>query len=147
MGVETLAPQGRPARRPRWRRRLVGLAAAIGCLFAAVAAQERPLPDLQPFLAQARTRLQTDNERQRSYIYVETQRRMKLDESGRARSESVKVVESYPALPGEDERIYIVAFLPMGRAALGERNDLTSTSQYADASKSAMSNSTLVSPP
>jgi hypothetical protein len=104
MGVGTLAPQGRPARRPRWRRRFVGLAAAIGCLFAAVAAQERPLPDLQPFLAQARTRLQTDNERQRSYIYVETQRRMKLDESGRARSESVKVVESYPALPGEDER-------------------------------------------
>src|SRR6187401_496572 len=104
MGVGTLAPQGRPARQPRWRRRFVGLAAAIGCLFAAVAAQERPLPDLQPFLAQARTRLQTDNERQRSYIYVETQRRMKLDESGRARNESVKVVESYPALPGEDER-------------------------------------------
>jgi hypothetical protein len=69
-----------------------------------LAAQERPLPDLQAFLAQARTRLQTDNERQRSYTYVETQKRMKLDEAGRARSESVKVVESYPALPGEDER-------------------------------------------
>jgi hypothetical protein len=68
------------------------------------AAQERPLPELQPFLAEARMRLQTDNERQRSYIYVETQKRMKLDEAGRARSESVKVVESYPALPGEDER-------------------------------------------
>ena len=66
--------------------------------------QERPLPDLPPFLAQARTRLQTDNERQRSYIYMETQRRMKLDGAGRARSESVKVVESYPPLPGEGER-------------------------------------------
>src|SRR6187399_3196601 len=104
MGVGTLAPQGRPARQPRWRRRLLGLAASLGCLLAGTAAQERPLPDLQAFLAQARTRLQTDNERQRSYIYVETQRRMKLDESGRAHSESVKVVESYPALPGEDER-------------------------------------------
>lgn len=75
-----------------------------GTLAIGAGAQERPLPDLQAFLAQARTRLQTDNERQRSYIYVETQRWMKLDEAGRAKSESVKVVESYPALPGEDER-------------------------------------------
>jgi hypothetical protein len=80
-----------------------GVLMLLGCL-GGLAAQERPLPDLQPFLAQARTRLQTDNERQRSYIYVETQRRMKLDESGHSRGESVKVVESYPALPGEDER-------------------------------------------
>jgi hypothetical protein len=67
-------------------------------------AQDRPLPDLQQFLAQTRTRLQTDNERQRAYIYVETQRERKLDGAGRVRSESVKVVESYPPLPGEDER-------------------------------------------
>jgi len=77
---------------------------AIVLFAAAVAGQDRPLPELQPFLAQARTRLQTDNERQRSYIYTETQRRMKLDGAGRARSESVKVVESYPPLPGESER-------------------------------------------
>jgi hypothetical protein len=68
------------------------------------AGQERPLPDLQPFLAQARIRLQTDDERQRSYIYVETQRTRKLDGAGKPRSESVKVVESYPPLPGETER-------------------------------------------
>jgi len=68
------------------------------------AAQDRPLPDLQSFLAQARTKLQTDNERRRSYIYVETQRTRKLDGSGNPHSESVKVVESYPPLPGEDER-------------------------------------------
>lgn len=67
-------------------------------------AQDRPLPDLQAFLAQTRTRLQTDNERQRSYIYVETQRERKLDGKGGVRSESVKVVESYPPLPGEGER-------------------------------------------
>ena len=67
-------------------------------------AQDRPLPELQPFLAQARTRLQTDNERQRSYIYVQTQRERKLDGAGRTRSETVKVVESYPPLPGEDDR-------------------------------------------
>jgi len=68
------------------------------------AVQERPLPDLESFLAQARTRLQTDNERQRSYTYVETQRTRKLDAAGKPRGESVKVVESYPPLPGEDER-------------------------------------------
>src|SRR5215510_4151013 len=78
---------------------LLTVAAALG-----VRAQDRPLPDLQAFLAQARTKLQTDNERQRSYIYVETQRERKLDGSGRARSESVKVVESYPPLPGESDR-------------------------------------------
>jgi len=85
------------------------LACALAVVVMAVsgagwAAQERPLPDLEPFLAQARTRLQTDNERQRSYIYVETQRTRKLDGAGKPRSESVKVVESYPPLPGEDER-------------------------------------------
>ena len=77
---------------------------AAAVLSVGLSAQDRPLPDLQPFLAQARTRLQTDNERQRSYIYVETQRERKLDGKGGVRSESVKVVESYPPLPGEDER-------------------------------------------
>jgi hypothetical protein len=80
---------------------LVALAMAAGGL---ASSQERPLPDLQPFLAQARTRLQTDNERQRAYIYVETQRERKLDGKGGVRSEKVKVVESYPPLPGEGER-------------------------------------------
>jgi hypothetical protein len=83
-----------------WALALVVAAASV----AGRAAQEPPLPELQPFLAQARTRLQTDNERQRSYIYVETQRTRKLDSTGKPRSESVKVVESYPPLPGEDER-------------------------------------------
>ena len=76
----------------------------IGLSLAGVAAQDRPLPELQPFLAQARTRLQTDNERWRAYIYVETQRERKLDGAGRVRSEKVKVVESYPPLPGEGDR-------------------------------------------
>jgi PAS domain-containing protein len=58
-----------------------------------------------------------------------------------------QVTCSATPLPGEDERIYIVAFLPMGRSALGDRNDFTTTSQFADASKNTISNSTLVSPP
>ena len=86
------------------RRAFVIALVAAGLLGGRPAAQDRPLPDLQAFLAQARTRLQTDNERQRSYIYVETQRERKLDGKGGVRSESVKVVESYPPLPGEGER-------------------------------------------
>jgi len=91
---------------PPVRSHLVGIVAValMGVLGASGIAQEKPLPDLQVFLAQARTKLQTDNARQRSYIYVETQHERKLDGSGRVRSESVKVVESYPPLPGEDER-------------------------------------------
>ena len=83
----------------------VFVALLLVCLLPVTAgAQDRPLPELQPFMAQVRTRLQTDNERQRSYIYVETQRERKLDGAGRTRTESVKVVESYPPLPGEDDR-------------------------------------------
>jgi hypothetical protein len=91
--------------RAPWHRALCALALVVATASGAgPAAQERPLPELQPFLADARTRLQTDNERQRSYIYVETQRTRKLDGSGKPRGESVKVVESYPPLPGETER-------------------------------------------
>jgi hypothetical protein len=67
------------------------------------AAQERPLPPLEPFLQQVRKHLQTDEDRQSAYMYVETQRRHGLDKNGRPTgSESVKVIESYPGFPGED---------------------------------------------
>jgi hypothetical protein len=65
------------------------------------AAQERPLPDPTTFLPEVRARLQTDQSVQSSYSYVETRRERKLDGSGRTTSESVKVFENYPGLPGE----------------------------------------------
>lgn len=58
-----------------------------------------------------------------------------------------QVTCSATPLPGEDERLYIVAFLPMGRAAIGDRTDITSAGPLADAPKNSLSNSTLVSPP
>ncbi|WP_116809014.1 hypothetical protein [Steroidobacter cummioxidans] len=58
-----------------------------------------------------------------------------------------QVTCSATPLPGENERIYIVAFLPMGRAALGDRGDITAAAHLADAPKHALSNSTLVTPP
>lgn len=75
----------------------------VACLFASAlaSAQERPLPDPQSFLQEVRARLQTDDERQSGYMYVETRRESKLDKEARPVGESVKVFESYPGLPGE----------------------------------------------
>jgi PAS domain-containing protein len=57
-----------------------------------------------------------------------------------------QVTCSATPLPGEDERIYIVAFLPMGRAAIGDRSELAAAAPHADASKNGLSHSTLVTP-
>jgi hypothetical protein len=64
-------------------------------------AQSRPLPDPRPFLEEVKKRLQTDEDRQSAYMYVETRREQKLDKAGNPTGESVKVFESYPGLPGE----------------------------------------------
>jgi hypothetical protein len=72
-------------------------------------AQERPLPDREPFLQEVRRRLQTDNERQRGYVYVETRREQKLDKAFKPTGESVEVFESYPGLPGEERWERLIA--------------------------------------
>jgi hypothetical protein len=67
----------------------------------AAAAQERPLPEKESYLREARAHLQTDSSLQSSYIYTETRRERKLDGRGLVVEESIKVYESYPGLPGE----------------------------------------------
>jgi hypothetical protein len=62
---------------------------------------QRPLPDQQTFLQEVRKHLDTDEDRQSGYMYVETRRDQKLDKAARPIGESVKVLESYPGLPGE----------------------------------------------
>jgi len=74
-----------------------------------LAAQDRPLPDQESFLAETRKHLQTDSALQSGYVYVETRRELKLDKDGRSREESVKVVESYPGFPGEDRWERLIA--------------------------------------
>ena len=64
-------------------------------------AQERPLPDFDTFAAQVRTRLATDEERQSGYTFEERRTEQKVDGNGRVTSESAKVFEVYPGLPGE----------------------------------------------
>src|SRR5262245_17473218 len=63
--------------------------------------EQRPLPNADAFLQEAKKHLQTDSTLQSSYSYVETRRELKLDSRGQATGESVKVFESYPGLPGE----------------------------------------------
>ena len=83
---------------------LIRLTAVLGVgalSIAVLAGQSRPLPDQDEFLKETRKHLQTDSTVQSNYVYVETQRELKLDKDGRTEEESVKVVESYPGLPGE----------------------------------------------
>ena len=76
---------------------------ALGFLVAGstLGAQNPPLPNQESFLMETRQHLQTDSALQSSYVYVETRRELNLDKGGRTREESVKIVESYPGLPGE----------------------------------------------
>ena len=72
-------------------------------------AQDRPLPDVEPFLKEVRERLQPDRTLQNHYTYVETRRESKLDKHGRVTSVSEKVFESYPGFPGEDRWERLIA--------------------------------------
>jgi hypothetical protein len=77
-------------------------AVLVVAMLAAPAAQERPLPDYASFSAEVKKHLATDEERQSGYMYSERLAEQKLDGSGHVTSESVKVFEVYPGLPGED---------------------------------------------
>ena len=83
-------------------------AAAIGIavlvLAVSVSGQDRPLPAVDPFLKEVRARLETDSSRQSGYSYVEKRQRSSIDGKGRRHDQSVTVLESYPGLPGEDDR-------------------------------------------
>lgn len=62
----------------------------------------RPLPDLQQFLRQVKSRLQPDDARQVGYAFTYTERKLKYDARGRTGPAAVTVTESYPGFaPGE----------------------------------------------
>jgi hypothetical protein len=80
---------------------LVALCALAGGSW--TVAQERPLPAFDAFVARAKERLRTDAELQSSYTYTERRVEQKLDKRGGVTSETVRVFEVYPRLPGEEE--------------------------------------------
>jgi hypothetical protein len=100
--------------------------AVLGLIACAVVphAQDRPLPELAPFVREVRARLETDGARQQPYSYMETQRKTTFDGSGRARSESVTVTESYPGFPGESrwERVLQRDGVPVPEAELRQKD-------------------------
>src|SRR5262245_24196422 len=83
------------------RRIALGAFVCIALVAPASRAQDAPLPNPDNFLQQVRKHLETDEERQTGYMYVEKRREQKLDSAGRPTGESLKVFESYPGLPGE----------------------------------------------
>jgi hypothetical protein len=82
--------------------RLLVLALLVTALAAVHAAQERPLPNYDAFAAEVKKHLATDEERQSAYMFIERRIEQKLDSGGRPTSESTKVFEVYPGLPGEE---------------------------------------------
>ena len=113
-GASTATPHvAFPDRRAIWRV-YTGMARFVAtsllCFVAASSlAQERPLPQPETFFQEVRKRLDTDDERQSGYVYVETRREQKLDKAGRPTGESQKVFESYPGLPGEERWSRLIA--------------------------------------
>jgi hypothetical protein len=78
------------------------IALVVLLLVSTADAQERPLPDFTQFAARVKARLATDDERQSGYSFTERRVEQRLDGKGRVTSESVKVYEVYPGLPGEE---------------------------------------------
>lgn len=105
----------------------VTVAAAIACACLVVggrAQSARPLPDPDTFQREVRARLQIDDFRQRDYIYTATQRARSVDGRGQVREERIKVVESYPGLPGEGrwERLLVENGKPVPAAELAKQD-------------------------
>ena len=81
--------------------RVLVLAVLVTAFASIYAAQERPLPNYDAFAAEVKKHLATDEERQSGYMFLERRIEQKLDSGGRPTSESTKVFEVYPGLPGE----------------------------------------------
>jgi hypothetical protein len=58
-----------------------------------------------------------------------------------------QVTCSASPLPGEEEQLYVVTFLPVARAASGDRTGSTATASIVNGTKITASNPSLVSPP
>jgi hypothetical protein len=82
--------------------RLLVLALLVSAIAAIHAQQERPLPNYDIFAAEVKKHLATDEERQSGYMFIERRIEQKLDSGGRPTSETTKVFEVYPGLPGEE---------------------------------------------
>src|SRR5471032_1931890 len=65
-------------------------------------AQDRPLPEREPFLALARARLQTDRQLLSQYTYHQREAEIRLSKLGKLTTGPVKLYEVYPGLDPAD---------------------------------------------
>jgi hypothetical protein len=75
------------------------VAAVAVALTAFGAAQERPLPELQPFLKEARTRLQTDRRLLSQYTFLERSNEIHISKLGKVETGPLRVYQVYPGIP------------------------------------------------
>jgi hypothetical protein len=99
--------------------RPVAFALLITAISAGALAQDKPLPDFNTFAAQVKAHLATDEERQSGYMFRERRTEQKLDGNGKVTSETIKVFEVYPGLPGEDRYRRLIE--ENGRALAGDK--------------------------
>ena len=110
------------------------LALLCACL-ATLGAQERPLPDYDSFAEQVKKHLATDEERQSGYMFVERRSEQHVNGSGKPTSDSVKVFEVYPGLPGEERYRRLIEEdgkpVPQARLAQKDRERRKEVEAYA----------------
>ncbi|PYR45307.1 MAG: hypothetical protein DMF89_25420 [Acidobacteria bacterium] len=100
-------------------------------------AQERPLPDLQTFLAQARQHLRTDPQLLSQYTFRQRETELHLTKFGKLTTGPIKVYEVYPALNPDDSyrRLVEVDGKPRDAAELARDDRKHQQRVLADASR------------
>ena len=78
------------------------IAALLGVAIGPAMAQERPLPDADSFLAQARKHLRTDRQLLSQYTYLERETKIGLSKFGTVTTGPVQLFEVYPGLEPDD---------------------------------------------
>jgi len=81
---------------------LVVVAAALALLVAPRAAQERPLPEADVFLAEVRAHLQTDRQLLSQYTFLERETKIRLTKFGTVTTGPEEVYEVYPGVEPDD---------------------------------------------
>jgi hypothetical protein len=88
--------------------RVIALVIAVAIAVGTLSAQERPLPAFEPFAAEVKRRLATDEALQSGYVYNERRVEQRVDGQGRVTSEKVRVYEVFPGLPGEGRYLRLI---------------------------------------
>jgi hypothetical protein len=78
------------------------IAVLLSVVIEPATAQERPLPDAEPFLSRVRARLRTDRQLLSQYTYLERQTKIRLSKFGTLTTGPVQVFEVYPGVEPDD---------------------------------------------